>query len=126
MEHQAPHSSNTTPDEDKKKESPQTKTKWGFGRVAFNANLTTIEKMHEKGFPNAHIYRELEDKLGGLSYTQFGYHLRKHRQNQSKQTSKKLSTPPNESQQLPSSLSRTHKEPVNLNDPHPLPDNVLF
>ncbi len=49
------------------------RTPWGKGRVIFLANMERFKDAAAKGWPFAHIYRENQDILEGISYSQF-YH----------------------------------------------------
>jgi Family of unknown function (DUF5338) len=60
-------------------QTPKEKSRleWGSGRVAFLAHQEQIRQMITAGHPQRHIYNQLEKELGGLSYSQFSWHVRK-------------------------------------------------
>jgi hypothetical protein len=51
---------------------------WGTGRVAFRANLPTIQDMLAAGWPMSTVYQRVKGSLAGVSYRQFTTHVRKH------------------------------------------------
>lgn len=50
---------------------------WGAGRVAFRANLPTIQDQLNAGWATSTVYRRIQSSLAGLSYRAFTKHVRK-------------------------------------------------
>lgn len=80
---------------EKERESSE-RVAWGTGRVAFRANLPTIEKLLDDGWPMTAVYQRVKDSLAGLSYNQFTYHVRQqfpsgHKRRETKQNASKPS-----------------------------------
>jgi hypothetical protein len=51
---------------------------WGAGRVAFRANLPTIQDELNAGWPMSTVYRRIQSSLAGLSYRAFTKLASKH------------------------------------------------
>ena len=51
---------------------------WGAGRVAFRANLPTIQDQLNAGWAMSTVYRRIQSSLAGLSYRAFTKHVSKH------------------------------------------------
>jgi hypothetical protein len=51
------------------------RTRWGDGRVAFRAHSAEILAKLDLGWPRSRVWREFEDRLGGLSISQFNRYV---------------------------------------------------
>ena len=89
-----------------------TRAAWGEGRIAFAANAEQIRERMNSGWPLKKIYRELESALGGLSYQQFAYHIRRQKPKTTAQTGSSSPSPATVETPVPPSLERgLHEKP---------------
>jgi hypothetical protein len=57
-------------------ETPKhSRTPWGDGRVAFRAHSAEIRAKINLGWPRSRVWREFQDRLGGLSISQFNRYV---------------------------------------------------
>jgi len=97
------------------------KKPWGSARVPFMTNLKTIQERIEVGHPLSQVHAELQDKLGGMSYDQFTYYVRKYLK------SKKPSIHRESTKPLPISVKKNEpKETPHFIAPEMAPDMSLY
>lgn len=85
---------------------------WGAGRVAFLARANEIQGLLDAGHPMTTVYAQLREKLAGLSYEGFRYHVNRQRVDSARAKAK--AAPPTRPSNMPAappaapSLTPTH------------------
>lgn len=107
-----------------KESTTPTKRYKGEGRVSFLANLDSIRKGVDEGWPLQAIYDRHKDRLN-IQYMQFHRYVRKYITGEPSQ--KKNSTGIDQSEFSKAKISVPKEHPKkNLNDATPLDDSELF